>query len=160
MFLLFLLLSINTNCQQENNPPTPSAPIGASNGNINTVYYFSASATDPDGDTSDWSAFKPSGSTDSMPHAWSAAGTYTIKAQAKDSYGKISGWSSGHQITISGGVQGSLKWAFATGNYLASSPSIGSDSTIYIGSWDRNIYAINPNGSLKWSFTVGGSVTS
>ena len=35
---------------------------------------------------------------------------------------------------------------------LADPPAIGSDGTIYVGSWDNNLYAINPDGgSKKWS---------
>ena len=41
-----------------------------------------------------------------------------------------------------------------------SCPAIGSDSTIYIGSSDNNLYAINPEGSKKWAFNTGGDVSS
>ena len=51
---------------------------------------------------------------------------------------------------------GTLKWSYTTGSYIAySSPAIGADGTIYVGSEDNNLYAINPNGGLKWSFTTG-----
>ena len=39
------------------------------------------------------------------------------------------------------------KWAFKTGKGVRSSPAIGSDGTIYVGSDDDNLYAINPDGS-------------
>jgi len=52
---------------------------------------------------------------------------------------------------------GALKWSFTTGNWIKSSPAIGADGTIYVGSWDGNLYAINPNGGLKWSYTTGGA---
>ena len=48
---------------------------------------------------------------------------------------------------------GTIKWTFTTGNAITSSPAIGSDGTIYVGSWDYNLYAINPDSSLKWKFT-------
>jgi hypothetical protein len=41
---------------------------------------------------------------------------------------------------------GTLKWSYATGNYVYSSPAIGSDGTIYVASFDNNLYAINDNG--------------
>jgi len=41
-----------------------------------------------------------------------------------------------------------------------SSPAIGADGTIYVGSKDNNLYAINSDGSLKWSFTTGDMVRS
>jgi outer membrane protein assembly factor BamB len=34
------------------------------------------------------------------------------------------------------------------------------DGTIYVGSNDNKLYAINPDGSLKWAFTTGGDVIS
>ena len=42
------------------------------------------------------------------------------------------------------------KWTFITGGDVRSSPAIGSDGTIYVGSSDENLYAINPDGSTKW----------
>ena len=50
-------------------------------------------------------------------------------------------------------------WAFATGFPLVlSSPAIGSDGTVYVGAYDYNLYAINPDGSKKWEFETGGEV--
>jgi parallel beta-helix repeat protein len=48
--------------------------------------------------------------------------------------------------------QGELKWDFTTGNRIVASPVIGTDGTIYIGSLDLNLYAINPDGTEKWNF--------
>ena len=53
-----------------------------------------------------------------------------------------------------------LKWAFATGGVVISSPAIANDGTIYVGSSDNNLYAINPAGNEKWAFATGGAVTS
>ncbi|MDB4808091.1 PQQ-binding-like beta-propeller repeat protein [Verrucomicrobia bacterium] len=52
------------------------------------------------------------------------------------------------------------KWVFETGDNVDSSPAIGSDGTIYVGSEDNNLYAINPDGSKKWNFKTGGGVDS
>ena len=52
------------------------------------------------------------------------------------------------------------KWSFKTGSDVFSSPAIGSDGTIYVGSSDNNLYAINPDGSKKWAFKTGGDVYS
>src|SRR5271170_4570814 len=55
---------------------------------------------------------------------------------------------------------GALKWEFATGNHVESSPSIGSDGTIYFGSDDGNVYAVNSYGGMTWKFqTQISSVT-
>ncbi|MFX0205688.1 MAG: PQQ-binding-like beta-propeller repeat protein, partial [Candidatus Hodarchaeota archaeon] len=50
---------------------------------------------------------------------------------------------------------GKLKWSFTTGGFVMS-PVIGSDGTIYVGSHDNKMYAINPDGTEKWNFTIGG----
>ena len=59
---------------------------------------------------------------------------------------------------------GAEKWAFATNNAntegLDSSPAIGADGTIYIGSTDSHLYAINPDGTLKWKFATATIVLS
>lgn len=49
-------------------------------------------------------------------------------------------------------TDGSLKWRFSTGGYVVSSPAVGSDGTIYVGTESRRLFAINPNGSLKWAY--------
>ena len=52
-------------------------------------------------------------------------------------------------------MDGSLKWSFDTGDAIESSPVIGVDGTIYIGSHNGILYAINPDGSEKWRFDAG-----
>ena len=37
---------------------------------------------------------------------------------------------------------------------------IGSDGTIYIGSNDHKLYAINHDGTLKWTYAAGGGVSA
>ena len=43
---------------------------------------------------------------------------------------------------------------------IDSSPAIGSDGTVYIGSEDTNLYALNPNGSQQWAFNAGCAIDS
>ena len=51
------------------------------------------------------------------------------------------------------------KWAFATGgSILGSSPAIGMDGAVYLGSADGNLYAINPDGSQRWAFKTGAVI--
>ena len=40
---------------------------------------------------------------------------------------------------------------------IDSAPAIGPNGEIYFGTWNGVLYALNPNGSRKWEFTVGGS---
>ena len=45
-----------------------------------------------------------------------------------------------------------MKWIFKTRIFAAGPPSIGLDGTVYVAD-SSTITAINPNGSLKWTFT-------
>jgi outer membrane protein assembly factor BamB len=42
------------------------------------------------------------------------------------------------------------KMALLDGGAVYSSPAVGSDGTVYVGSQDYYLYAINPGGTLKW----------
>ena len=51
-------------------------------------------------------------------------------------------------------------WQFVMGNGTRSSPAIGPDGTVYVGSGFK-LYAINGKSGLKlWEFKTGGSVLS
>jgi len=51
-------------------------------------------------------------------------------------------------------------WRYVTRDDGISSPAIGSDGTIYFGSNDGNLYALNPDGTLKWNYTTGDTANS
>ncbi|HVQ01401.1 MAG TPA: PQQ-binding-like beta-propeller repeat protein [Candidatus Thermoplasmatota archaeon] len=53
-------------------------------------------------------------------------------------------------------LNGSLIWRVAIKYGSESNPAIGPDGTIYVG--ESYYYAINPNGTIRWSFDIGGSV--
>ena len=53
-----------------------------------------------------------------------------------------------------------LKWRYQAGNYIQSSPAIGAGETLYFGSNDNYIYAINSDGTLKWKYLTGGYIWS
>lgn len=50
---------------------------------------------------------------------------------------------------------GELIWEFPTGGDIRATPVIDSNGVIYIASTDDNLYAINPDGTLKWEVTYG-----
>ncbi len=52
------------------------------------------------------------------------------------------------------------QWTLVTGSSIHSSPAIAADGTIYIGSWDKNLYAMNPDGTKKWSFATNDRIWS
>ena len=48
---------------------------------------------------------------------------------------------------------GSIKWQFEVdGDYMEFRPTIGPDGTIYIQDVDGHLYALNPEGGVKWIF--------
>ena len=96
-----------------NHPPAvPAAPSGPDTGVTNIDYTFTAATTDPEGDNisfmfdwgdgtfSLWVGPYVSGGTGSAQHAWTAAGSYSVKVKAKDALGAESDWSAAHSIVI------------------------------------------------------------
>ena len=56
---------------------------------------------------------------------------------------------------------GSKLWEFETIGPVYSSPAIGSDGTIYVGSGDNKLHAINGKTEVKlWEFETGDGVDS
>jgi len=57
---------------------------------------------------------------------------------------------------------GNYQWRFKTGSYVGSSPTVSADGlTLYFGSYDGNVYAVNAQtGAQVWSFATGGAVYS
>ncbi|MDG2213698.1 MAG: PQQ-binding-like beta-propeller repeat protein, partial [Verrucomicrobiota bacterium] len=63
--------------------------------------------------------------------------------------------------TASGKKPGTLLWEFETGREVRSSPSISSDGTIYFGSFDQKVYALeSKSGVKKWEFQTDSFVSS
>jgi len=156
-------------------PYEPGAPTGPDRGGQDSIYIFTAAAIHPDsirvairyawgdGDTSEWSAFVAPGESVSMSHAWAAPDTYAVRAQARDTGNAPSYWSATHSLVIR--PPDTLRiWRFqiaageATSSY--SSPAIGPDGTIYVGSYDSSLYAVNPDGTLRWRYLTQGAVRS
>ncbi len=48
------------------------------------------------------------------------------------------------------------RWQAVTGDSVTSSPSVGADGTVYVGSNDNSFYAFNLDGSVKWSVGTKG----
>ena len=55
---------------------------------------------------------------------------------------------------------GSLDWQVVTpgGISIMSSPVVGTDGTIYFGSRNTYVYAMNPDGTEKWKFKTSGGI--
>lgn len=93
-------------------PNKPAAPLGETAGITNMSYSYSTYATDNNGDNvqyrfdwgdgtvSNWTSLVASGSSSHRAHAWTYAGTYAVKAQARDAYGLRSNWSDPLNVSI------------------------------------------------------------
>ncbi|MCD6542813.1 MAG: PQQ-like beta-propeller repeat protein [Thermoplasmata archaeon] len=57
------------------------------------------------------------------------------------------------------GCTGMLKWKTPLTNWATSDPVIDKDGTIYVGAWG-GLYAIYPNGTVKWKMEIGCDGTS
>ncbi len=154
-------------------PVTPGAPWGPTNGITGTSYTFYATTTDPDGNKikfkfdwgdgtgSNWNTTPVnSGDTISMSHSYQTEGTYLIKVKATDDIAE-SDWSNPLTVTIS--RIGYLLWKLQLGAIRHSSPAVGSDGTIYIGSTNTLVYAVTnegTHGTQLWQFKTTGAIES
>jgi len=68
-------------------------------------------------------------------------------------------WHTGFSPYI-GAQTPTLKWAFTTGGEVWSSPAVAADGTVYVGSTDYNLYAVNPDGTQKWAAPTNYTITS
>jgi outer membrane protein assembly factor BamB len=50
------------------------------------------------------------------------------------------------------------KWRFYSSGWLHDTPVIDSDGTIYVGAFDWNLFAVNPDGTLKWKFKTSNGL--
>jgi hypothetical protein len=132
-------------------------------------------ADDPDGDSvslkidwgdgviSEWSGLVASGAAFTATHAWAREGVYHVRAMARDSKGALSGWSVSDSIRVTPPL-GILRWHYSSASWVTT-PAIGSDGTIYAtgtvyATGQATIYAIHPDGSLRWELPVQGRFLS
>jgi outer membrane protein assembly factor BamB len=52
------------------------------------------------------------------------------------------------------------EWVFMVNSQSDSSPAIAPDGTIYFGTFDGRLWAVNPNGTQKWMFRAGREIKS
>ena len=53
--------------------------------------------------------------------------------------------------------EGIIRWEFIAGGKVKYSPAIDAEGTIYVSSKDGNVHALDPGGSVKWRYYLGGS---
>ena len=143
-------------------PYTPAAPTGPATGSTGSTYAYSAATSDPNGDaifyTFDWgdgttTTTGPvvSGLAGSASHVWTVARAYSVRVQAVDARGAVSGWSIGKAVAISGPNLAPSVPAAPAG------PASGRKGVqlSYVAA------AVDPNGDLvKYTFDWGDGKTS
>nr|WP_319372975.1 leucine-rich repeat protein [uncultured Methanobacterium sp.] len=178
---------VKTNYITVNEVVTPVADFTASpvNGvNPLTVQFTDTSSNDP----TSWSwDFDNDGVIDSTLQnptwTYSAVGNYTVKLTATNIAGSDDEVKTGYVNVLLAGLADTswpkfggdinntglsdyvgpqnniILWSYTTGASISyAGPSIASDGTIYIGSGDGNVYALNPNGTVKWTYHTGSAI--
>tara|TARA_R110002096_G_scaffold334375_1_gene528160 strand:- start:4051 stop:5724 length:1674 start_codon:yes stop_codon:yes gene_type:complete len=136
----------------------PTAAFSIPNGLVQrgAEVAFTDDSSDTDGLISSWAWDFGDGNTATSKnpiHFYGGVGSFTITLTVTDDSGDTS-----EVFTKDISVWGD-KWAFATtGEIKPSTPAIADDGTIYVGSDDDSFYAINNDGTLKWSFATGGNI--
>ena len=49
---------------------------------------------------------------------------------------------------------------YQAGSDIDSSPAVGPDGSVYVGSDDHYLHAVHADGSLKWKYQAGSSISS
>ncbi len=158
------------------------ASVSVSPQPVITSTVLTCSASDPDGDSLNYLWYiggVPVASGSSA--AWTSPGIpgyYDVTVLVSDGYGASvtgsssvvmssgSSWPRFHRDIGSTGlspidtssVTGAFQWGFTTGDYVYSSPAMGWDGTVYVGSDDGKLYAVTPSGTLRWSYATGSPI--
>ncbi|MCB1217143.1 PQQ-binding-like beta-propeller repeat protein [bacterium] len=167
-----------------NNAPNALLSIDQPFGPVGHIAYLDASgSTDSDGSIVeyawDWDGdgnYESIGSNPLVSHQFNQLGFFNVTVRVKDDDGAVdtahvifstpSEWGQfrmnaqgiAHSGIIGPQTNNEL-WTFTTGDQVQSSPTIAADGTIYVCSQDNSLYAINPDGSLAWSYATGDSIT-
>ncbi len=176
-WLLFALIAtiVPSGCRRNRAPGQPSMPSGLVSAAVDTVCGYTSLADDPegkpvayrfdwgDGDTSDWTDPMETGQPGRMTHAWRAAGTYVVRAQAWDDHDALSSWSDGLSVNVAfswkrtfGGVDFENAAAVrqtADGGYLIA----GTTNSFGTGMNDVWLVKTDERGEKEWDMPCGGT---
>ena len=96
-------------------------------------------------------------------YTWSnySKGNHIFEVRAQDDeglYSSIVFWAFFYEPPVP--KPGTLLWKYKTGGQVRSSPAIDSYGTIYFGSDDGFLYAVDSSGKLKWKYNAGSPISS
>ncbi len=57
-------------------------------------------------------------------------------------------------------VDGTVKWTFSTGGNIQTQPAIDANGSIYFGTDDNKLYALDSDGTEKWNNSLGAPIKS
>ncbi|MEL7118376.1 MAG: PQQ-binding-like beta-propeller repeat protein [Bacteroidota bacterium] len=166
ILVLFVAFGV-TSCDNDDDPPTPNqTPVALftatpSAATVGDEISFTDNSGDPDGTIQswDWAFGDGNTSTEQNPkHTYAEAGEFEVALTVTDNEGASTPFSM--MISINAFAE---LWAeqVGTATISPSAPAIGDDGTLYFGSQDFNVYAVDPtNGSIKWSYATGARVRS
>jgi outer membrane protein assembly factor BamB len=89
-------------------------------------------------------------------HIYQAPGFYTVSLSATGPAESAVATKTDFIQVFEAQTPGQQFWAFETEGAIISSPAIGTDGTIYIGSHNGYLHALNPDGTEKWAFDTDG----
>ncbi|MCB1217096.1 PQQ-binding-like beta-propeller repeat protein [bacterium] len=65
-----------------------------------------------------------------------------------------------NQALVDGPDSSHRRWGYSGVTFAHCSPVVAGDGTVYVGSFDSFLYALNPDGSLKWRYQTGDKIGS